>query len=297
MMTEYAHQPVLLKEVFDYLAVKEGEKYIDATIGLGGHTAEILARGGKVLGIDVDSEALEAVRERFPKEVKSCQLMLACGNFAEIEYLARERSFTQVAGILYDLGVSSLQLDKPARGFSWRFPGQPLDMRMDSGLAVRAGDLVNGLSEAELTELFTRLGEERLAKVIARKIVAQRKEKPLRTVDELAEIVVSAYPSASRFGRIHPATRVFQALRLAVNAELENLTISLPRAVRLLKPGGRILVISFHSLEDRIVKRFGERPSFEVLIKTLTKKPIEASKEEVVANHRSRSAKLRVFEL
>lgn len=294
---KFTHRPVLLKEVLEYLAVKKGEKYIDATIGLGGHTAEILARGGKVLGIDIDSEALAAVRERFPKEIQSRQLIIACGNFAEIEYLARERSFTQVAGILYDLGVSSLQLDKPERGFSWRFQGQPLDMRMNSNFAVRAGDLVNGLSEPELTELFTKLGEERLAQVVARKIVAQRKEKPIRTVDELAEIVVSAYPSASRFGRIHPATRVFQALRLAVNAELENLTISLPRAVRLLKPGGRILVISFHSLEDRIVKRFGERPSTESLIKALTKKPIGPSVEEVGANPRSRSAKLRVFEL
>lgn len=292
-MTEYTHQPVLLQEVLKYLAIKKGEKYIDATIGLAGHTGEILRQGGLVLGLDIDEEALEIVRKKLAKEIARRQLVLAKGNFAEIEYLARERGFSKVAGILYDLGVSSLQLDEPKRGFSFRFPQAPLDMRMDKKLRVTAADLVNALSEKELARLFAEYGEERAAKKIARLIVTRR---PLTTVGELAEIAISAYPPASRYGKIHPATKIFQALRIAVNTELDNLTLSLPRAVRLLHPGGRILVISFHSLEDRIVKRFGERPFFEASIKTLTKRPIEASKEEVAANPRSRSAKLRVFE-
>jgi len=295
-MAEITHTPALLKEAVDCLRVQPGAKYIDCTLGLGGHTREILRRGGQVLGLDVDAEALAIVREELAEELAAGQLTLVKTNFADLERVAQEHDFQPVAGILYDLGLSSLHLDKAERGFSWRFPGAPLDMRMDQDLAVTAADLLHGLSEEELTRLFFRLGEEKFAKRIARRIVEDRRSHPITTGDALAELVTSAYPPPDRHGRIHPATRVFQALRIAVNTELDNLRVSLPRAVRLLKPSGRLVIISFHSLEDVIAKNLGERPFPLGKVRAVIKKPLRPSEEEKAANPRARSARLRVYE-
>ncbi len=295
-MNKKLHTPALLQEVVNYLQVKEGEKYIDCTFGFGGHTKEILARGGKVLGLDIDEQVLLVGREAFSSEIAAGQLVLRKANFTQVEELAKEEGFSPVAGILYDLGVNSYQLDTPERGFSFRFKGQPLDMRMDMDLGVKAGDLINMLSENELTRLFTEYGEERYARKIAKAIVESRAIQPITTGDALAESIVSAYPPQDRHGRIHPATRVFQALRIAVNTELDSLQISLPRAVRLLKPSGRLLILAFHSLEDEIAKRLGERPTPFGEVIAVVKKPITPTDEEVSQNPRSRSARLRVYE-
>lgn len=267
------------------MKVKQGEKYIDATVGGGGHAVEILKRGGKVLGLDVDPEAIEQVK-------RILNIILVRGNFAHLQEIAQECGFDCVAGILFDLGVSSHQLLTTERGFSFTSDA-PLDMRMDPDLEVTAADLVNGLRKEELYELFYKLGEERFAWTIARAIVRARSLRSIKTCKELAGVIVGAKSNQKRFERIHPATRCFQALRIAVNDELNNLKAVLPQAVNLLKPGGRLVVISFHSLEDRIVKNFfKERADLQ----TLTKKPIRPSSAEVEINPRSRSAKMRVGE-
>ena len=219
-------------------------------------------------------------------------ITLVRGNFAHLQEIAQECGFDQVAGILFDLGVSTHQLLTQERGFSFTSDAL-LDMRMDPDLGVAAADLVNGLRKEELYELFHKLGEERFAWRIARVIVRARSLRPIRTGKELAGVIAGAKPKRKRFGRIHPATRCFQALRIAVNDELNNLKAALPQAVNLLKPGGRLVVISFHSLEDRIVKNFLKGES---ALKILTKKPIKPSEEEVEINPRSRSAKMRVGE-
>lgn len=265
------------------MKVKQGEKYIDATVGGGGHAVEILKRGGKVLGLDVDPEAIEQVK-------RILNIILVRGNFAHLQEIAQECGFDRVAGILFDLGVSSHQLLTNERGFSFTSDA-PLDMRMDPDLEVTAADLVNGLRKEELYELFYKLGEERFAWTIARAIVRARSLAPIKTCRELARIIAGV--RRQKFERIHPATRCFQALRIAVNDELNNLKAVLPQAVNLLKPGGRLVVISFHSLEDRIVKNFfKERADF----RTLIKKPVRPSDAEVEINPRSRSARMRVGE-
>jgi 16S rRNA (cytosine1402-N4)-methyltransferase len=301
-MGEY-HISVLLKEAIDYLHVRAGKRYIDGTLGGGGHTGEILAAGGKVLGLDVDKDALAYVKEKINDKrlaIKEDDFRLARGNFKDIEVLAKANGFDKVAGILLDLGVSSHQFDTAERGFSIQASG-PLDMRMDQTLAVSAKDLLNALTKDELTELFTKLGEERFAGKIAKEIVESRKKKPLETTAELESLIKRTVPRSGIFDKsgmrqIHPATKVFQALRIAVNDELNSLQDVLPKAVALLEPEGRLAVITFHSLEDRIVKH-----SFIAFEKKgqgmiLTKKPVIPSEEEVLANPRSRSAKLRVFE-
>ena len=283
------HTSVLLQEVLDYLELKRGKWYIDATLGGGGHTQAILERGCRVLGIDVDQDALNHVRQRLGSNE---DLVLARGNFREIDTLAKEHGLEKVSGILFDVGVSSYQLDTPERGFS--FQDGPLDMRMDQQLSVTAGDLVNGLTNKELQELFVRLGEERYARSIAKHIEVYRKEQLIRTTGQLVGIISQAVPHLPT--KVHPATRVFQALRIAVNDELHALSEALPKAVNLLESGGRLVVISFHSLEDRIVKRAFVTFEQEGLGKIITKKPIEATEDELGENRRSRSAKLRVFE-
>ena len=283
------HTSVLLQEVLDYLELKRGKWYIDATLGGGGHTQAILERGCRVLGIDVDQDALNHVRQRLGSNE---DLVLARGNFRDIDTLAKEHGLEKVSGILFDVGVSSYQLDTPERGFS--FQDGPLDMRMDQQLSVTAGDLVNGLTNKELQELFVRLGEERYARSIAKHIEVYRKEQLIRTTGELVGIIRQAVPHLPT--KVHPATRVFQALRIAVNDELHALSEALPKAVNLLESGGRLVVISFHSLEDRIVKRAFVTFEQEGLGKIITKKPIEATEDELGENRRSRSAKLRVFE-
>lgn len=288
-MNNLYHTSVLLQEVLNYLAVTPGKKYIDATLGGGGHTKAILERGGQVLGIDVDQESLDFVSENIPG---SSQLVTARGNFREIAAIAKEKGFVNVHGILFDIGVSSHQLDIAQRGFS--FQDGPLDMRMDQRLQVTAADLVNGLSKQELQELFVRLGEERYARSIAKHIISSRQEKLITTTGELAEIIRRSVPNLKT--TVHPATRVFQALRIAVNDELHVLREALPEAVGLLESGGRLVVISFHSLEDRIVKHAFKSFAEQDLGTVLTKKPIEAGEKERAQNRRSRSAKLRVFQ-
>lgn len=292
------HKSVLLREAIEFLRVTPGKKYIDATLGGGGHGLEILRRGGVLLGIDQDIDAIEFVKRRWKVESRNWKieeenLRLVLGNFRDLGVIAKENGFERAAGILFDLGVSSHQFDTAERGFSFSKEG-PLDMRMDSTLSVSARDLVNGLTKQELEELFVKLGEERFARKIASSIVAARSEKQIETTKELGDLIrQSVYRSDYD---VHPATRVFQALRIAINDELNSLREVLPQGVDLLEPGGRLVIISFHSLEDRIVKRaflgFEEAGRGKVV----TKKPLAPSDEEVEVNPRSRSAKMRVFE-
>ncbi len=290
------HTPVLLEEVVENLKIEKGKKYIDATLGGGGHTFEILRHGGKILGIDVDQEAIEYVEEKLKTQnskLKTGKLTLARGNFADIDTIAQKHGFEQVSGVLLDIGVSSHQIDTPSRGFSFQADG-PLDMRMDIRLGVKAADLVNALTKGELYELFSKLGEGRYARVISESIVSARAVKPIATTVELVVIIEKAIPG--RFTEIHKATKAFQALRIAVNDELHSLEDALPKAVSLLESKGRLLVITFHSLEDRIVKNSCKDFEKEGKGKIVTKKPIIPRDEEIEKNKRSRSAKLRVFE-
>lgn len=279
------HIPALLKETIEGLKVKPGGKYIDCTLGGAGHTKKIIELGGIVLGIDADIDAIENA-----KKLNLSNLTLNQGNFAHLKEIAQSQNFTQVDGILFDLGVSTHQLETENRGFSFN-TNAPLDMRMDQSLAVSARDLVNGLNEGELADLIYKLGEERFAKRIAREIVSARKEKPIETCDQLAEIILKVRRRGK--DRTHPATRTFQALRIAVNDELNSLKDALPQAIDLLKPGGRLAVLSFHSLEDRIVKNFFKENGN---LKIITDKPITPTKEETLLNPRARSAKLRLAE-
>ncbi len=294
-MSNY-HYSVLLQEVIAFLKVKKDGKYIDGTLGGGGHTFAILERGGDVLGLDVDNDALEFVEEEIKNQKIKIKdqgtLQLERGNFREIDKIARENGFERVDGILLDVGVSSHQLDIAERGFS--FQDGPLDMRMDVMLKVKASDLVNGLTNKELQELFVRYGEERYARSIAKHIVESRSKKIITTTSELIEIIKDAVPNLKT--NIHPATRVFQALRIAVNDELYNLEEALTKSISLLEENGRLVVISFHSLEDRIVKHAFKHFEEKKFGKIITKRPVTASEEEMNINRRSRSAKLRVFE-
>lgn len=295
-MSDY-HKSVLPREAIEYLQIKPGEKYIDATLGGGGHSFAILERGGRVLGIDVDQEALDfvqATRSKLEEKKKfGTDLLLAKGNFRDIGKIAREQGFEQVAGVLFDFGVSSHQIDEPERGFSFQKSGQ-LDMRMDKDLSVTAKDLVNGLHRNELLDIFTRFGEERFAHGIANEIVNVRKEQLITTTDELIQIIQRVMPA--KLDRTAATARIFQALRIIVNDELHAIEEALPEALDLLKPSGRVVAISFHSLEDRIVKRTFRSFKEKKLGIILTEQPITATKEEIVENVRSRSAKLRVFE-
>lgn len=282
------HTSVLLQEAVDALQITKNEKYIDATLGAGGHSLEILKRGGIVLGIDQDEEA----QREAAKNLEGLPITITAGNFSRIKDLAKGNDFDKVAGVLFDLGVSSHQLDTNVRGFSFLSEG-PLDMRMSKDVAVTAADLVNGLHEKELVDLFTKYGEEVFSKRIAKAIVVYRSEKPITTTAELAELIARSVPKT---GKIHPATRVFQALRIAVNDELHAIEDALPQAQELLKSKGRIVVISFHSLEDRIVKKTFEAFTKEGKGMMITNKPIVPSELEMKDNRRARSAKMRIFE-
>ncbi|WP_322493594.1 16S rRNA (cytosine(1402)-N(4))-methyltransferase RsmH [Chloroflexus sp.] len=296
MVVTFQHTPVLLAEVVAALAPRPGGRYLDATVGGGGHALAVLQAaqpGGVLLGIDADPAALAATAERLAEAGLGQQAVLRHGSFADLAALAAEAGFTAVEGILFDLGVSSYQLDTPERGFSFAADG-PLDMRLDPTQGPTAADLVNHLSERELAGIIFQYGEEHAARRIARAIVERRRSQPFQSTADLAAVVARAV--GGRHGRIHPATRAFQALRIAVNHELDRLAAALPQAVALLALGGTLAVISFHSLEDRIVKQFlraeaaGEAPRLAII----TKKPVVASAAEVAANPRARSAKLRV---
>lgn len=293
------------------LAPRAGGRYIDGTLGGAGHTALILERSqpdGRVLGIDADPAALRRAAERLPSEVASGRLILRQGNFAQMAALAGEAGFAPVDGVVLDLGLSSDQLADRERGFSFAADA-PLDMRFDPTSGQPASDVVNELDETELADLLWRYGEERRSRAIARRIVEARRRAPIERTGELAQIVASVVHG--RPGGIHPATRTFQALRIAVNDELGSLETVLPAALDMLASGGRIAVISFHSLEDRIVKHFfqaeergcicppelpacvcGRSPRLRIL----TRHPVTAGEDELARNPRARSAKLRVAE-
>ena len=289
------HVPVLLKEAIDFLAVKRGGTYLDATVGLGGHSCEIARRlgaPGHLIGFDKDPAALERAREKLTaiSDAERPQITLIHASFAEVGERIAPASLD---GMMADLGVSSLQLGDPARGFSFQAEG-PLDMRMNPMSGETAEQVVNHIDERELADVIYEFGEERRSRRIARAIVRSR---PIRTTQQLVAVVSAAARSMNRkHERIHPATRTFQALRIFVNRELDDLKALLEAAPRVLKPGGRLVVISFHSLEDRIVKdalRDGARQGWYQL---LTKKPVTAGAEEIDRNPRSRSAKMRAAE-
>ena len=301
------HVPVLAEEVREALAVQPGETLVDATFGSGGH-AELLAadlRGeGKVIAIDRDP-SVRPYFDRFRRRA-GVQGRLLRGEFSVVlEQLASNG--VRADAILFDLGVSSMQIDRPERGFSYAADA-PLDMRMDPNSDVSARELVNEAAERELTKIFRDYGEERYARQIARAIARRRRERPLERTGELVEMVKGAIPAPARFGDGHPARRVFQALRIAINDELGSLEAALPAALEMLRPGGRLAVISFHSLEDRIVKRFlrdEERgctcpPDFPVCVcghepalRALSRRPIRPSPQEIALNPRAASARLR----
>jgi 16S rRNA (cytosine1402-N4)-methyltransferase len=286
-----SHTPVLAEEAARWLRVEPGGTYIDATVGLGGHAEEIAKRltTGRLIGLDRDERALEIARERLKDYGE--RVMLVQADFSRIDEVAREMELPPVDGILADLGVSSLQLDTAERGFSFRFAG-PLDMRMGSEMAVTAAEIVNETAEGELANLLYRLGEERDSRRIARAIVRAR---PIRSTEHLATVVAGVRTSRGR-QKLHPATKTFLALRIAVNRELEELGQFLDRAPATLAPGGRWVVLSYHSLEDRMVKQQFRRLSTEGVLEVLTRKVIRPSDEEIAVNPRARSAKMRVAE-
>jgi 16S rRNA (cytosine1402-N4)-methyltransferase len=302
-----SHTPVLLDEVLRGLNPHPGQRFIDGTLGAGGHAEAILqaiAPDGQVLALDADPVALNSARERLAPYNDRVHLVNA--NFAQLATIARSYDFVPVQGILLDLGLSSMQLSAAERGFSFQSEG-PLDMRYDPSGPITAADLVNSLSQSELADLLYRFGEERRSRSIARAIVAAR---PVHSTRELADVVARAV-GGRRGARIHPATRTFQALRIAVNDELGALSSALSEATTILAPGGRLAVISFHSLEDRIVKNFFVQESKDCIcppeqltctcghratLRIITRKPIIASSDEINVNPRARSAKLRVAE-
>ncbi|MEI8345262.1 MAG: 16S rRNA (cytosine(1402)-N(4))-methyltransferase RsmH [Candidatus Omnitrophota bacterium] len=290
------HESVLLNEVLEWLKPKAGEIFVDGTIGLGGHAASLLdatSPEGILIGVDKDPYAIAQARARLSPFGK--RAMLIQDDYQNIAQCLRRLGFAQVQWVLLDLGVSSMQLDEGARGFSFRLDG-PLDMRMNPQETFSARQVVNEASAEQLESIFRKYGQERFARSIARKIVMMRERRPLETTKELEAVIFYSVPKSYRYGRIHPATRCFQALRIAVNQELESLENFLKLGVDYLSAKARIAVISFHSLEDGIVKRAFRQMQQEGLGVALTKKPIEATEFERACNPRSRSAKLRVFE-
>jgi 16S rRNA (cytosine1402-N4)-methyltransferase len=292
---KFSHIPVLLKEAIDFLAIKRGGTYIDATVGLGGHSLEIAKRlgaPGHLIGLDKDPAALDEARVRLTSSGGEGwpEVVLLHGSFAEI---GERFGAASADGLLADLGVSSLQLDTASRGFSFQAEGE-LDMRMNTQAGPTAEQVVNQTDEVTLANLIYEFGEERRSRRIARAIVRSR---PIRTTAELAAVVsAAARPMNQAERRIHPATRTFQALRIFVNHELDDLRELLKAAPRVLKPGGRIVIISFHSLEDRIVKDAFREGAKQGHYRLLTKKPVTAGEEEIERNPRARSAKMRAAE-
>ena len=301
----FSHKPVLLEETIDALNIKPDGIYVDGTAGGGGHSSEILKRlspNGRLISIDQDPDAIEAVTERF-KDYKNS--IICKGNFSDVVSIVNGLGIESIDGIMLDIGVSSRQLDTPERGFSFHYDA-PLDMRMSQS-GASAYDLVNQLSYEQLVKIISRYGEERFAKQITRAIIREREKQPIATTLQLAEIIKAAVPAAKR-REGHPARQTFQALRIAVNGELDRLEEGLQGGFELLKPGGRMAVITFHSLEDRIVKKAmakwctgctcpkdfpvcvcGNKPKAELALR----KPAEASEKELSENPRARSARLR----
>ncbi|GMR04770.1 MAG: 16S rRNA (cytosine(1402)-N(4))-methyltransferase RsmH [Thermodesulfobacteriota bacterium] len=308
---EFTHRPVMVREVIRFLNCRSHGIYVDGTVGGGGHALEILkatSPGGVLVGLDRDEEALAAAEKTLKPYGK--RVFLVRENFGALKEVLTDLGFAQVDGILLDLGVSSHQLEEPGRGFSFRFDGR-LDMRMDTTQELTARDLVNNLEAKDLAAILWKYGEERFSMRIARSIVEARKKKPVETTAELAEIAAAAVPKKFHPRRIHPATKTFQALRIAVNDELGNLERGLKGGMEVLSPGGRFVVISYHSLEDRLVKDAfrraaagcvcppripmcvcGKTPSARIV----TKKAVPPGAAEIEENPRARSAKLRAVE-
>lgn len=278
------HVPVLQKEVLQYLDPKPNENFIDCTVGHGGHAlavAERILPKGKVLGIDWSPEMIQSIK-------KAPNLILVCDSYANLEKIIKESKINKIHGILFDLGFSSWHLEGSGRGFSF-LKKEPLDMRYSAENQLTAEKIVNYWSKFDLETILKNYGEEKFSREIAEQIVEQRKRKPIETTNQLVEVIKGGVPKAYLYGRIHFATRTFQALRIAVNNELDSIEKALPQALKALEPGGRLVVISFHSLEDRIAKNFFKQEQ----LKILTKKPVTANNKEIKINPRSRSAKLR----
>lgn len=300
----FEHIPVLLKEAVDYLNVEKGKKYIDATLGGGGYTFEILKKGGIVLGIDSDIDSVDYVKDKFsisqPRRHTSNfqfpngkNLVLVHGNFSDVENIAHLNNFDKVSGIVFDLGLSSYQIENSGRGFSFR-RDEPLDMRMNVSVdKLTAAEILNTWSKEELYQLFSKMGEERFAFNISDNIISARKIKPIEKTSELVGIIEG---SVRKKPGIHPATKVFQALRIAVNDEIRNLKAGLKEGFKILDEKGRIVVVSFHSLEDRIVKNYFNLLEDTGKGKVITKKPVLSGNDELKRNIRARSAKLRCIE-
>lgn len=309
---EFTHKSVLLKECMENLNIKPDGIYVDGTLGGGGHAWQIASRlteGGRLIGIDQDADAIEAASKRLD-EFKE-RVSIVRSNYCEIQNLLKQLGIEKADGILLDLGVSSYQLDAPERGFTYRREDAPLDMRMDQRQTTTAKEIVNEYSEYELYRMIRDYGEDKFAKNIAKHIVAERQKKPIETTGELSEIIKHAIPMKVRAVGGHPAKQTFQAIRIELNKELEVLKNSLDTMIDLLNPGGRLCIITFHSLEDRIVKasfKSNENPcicppDFPVCVcnkkskgRNITRKPILPSKKEQEENPRSKSSKLRVFE-
>ena len=307
---DYGHKPVLLEESLRALDIRPGGTYVDGTLGRAGHSLEILRRleGGRLIGIDQDQSAIDAARERLADFLD--RVTLVHGNFRDLGDILRDLGVRGVDGMLFDLGVSSPQLDEPERGFSYMHDA-PLDMRMDSTAGLDAAEVVNAWSYEELRRILYEYGEERFAPQIARAIVRRREERAIETTGELVEVIRSAMPAAALREKQHPAKRSFQAIRIAVNGELDALPPMLDAAAEALLPGGRLAVITFHSLEDRIVKqRLRELatgctcpPEFPVCVcgkkpklRLVNRKPVVSGPAELAENPRARSAKLRAAE-
>lgn len=318
-MEGFHHDPVLLAEVIRYLDPQPGESYVDATLGGGGYSKAILDRvgpDGKVLAIDLDLDAIENFKllisnSQTKSQTKNPKIQIAHGNFRDIDKIVRHHQFEDIAGVVADLGLSSYQLDQSGRGISFQ-KDEPLDMRFDqSSQTEDAKFIVNNYTEGQLTAIFQDYGEERFARSIARKIVGIRNKTPIKHTNELFEAIQIALPPSVRHKAADSARRIFQSLRIAVNHELDSLQDFLPKAFDLVRPGGRLVVVTFHSLEDRIVKHYFQGltrgcvcpPDFPQCIcgknpqgKLLVKKPVTAGEEELARNSRSKPAKLRAIQ-
>ncbi len=291
------HTPVLVEEVLSYLEVKPHGRYLDVTFGGGGHTRAILEaqKNSHVVALDWDKETIEAYGPALTEHYGN-RIELIWSNFAQLYQVMKKKKLKPFDGILADFGTSRMQIfDKPGMSFQ---RDTPLDMRMSGGhYPITAAHVINSASEEKLFQIFAQLGEERYARRIAHAIVERRKQKEFSTTLDLAGVVAKAVPSKGKIQRIHPATRVFQALRIYVNHELENINAFLVAAMKALKPGGRLVCISFHSLEDRIVKQFFKEQEDAGVAQVLTKRVVVPTEQEVIANPASRSAKLRALEL
>lgn len=306
------HIPVLLQESLEYLKASKGGNFIDGTFGKGGHTQKILEANiqNQVLGIDLDQNSLDNFTKNITQGSLSQRSKLVRGNYRNIKKIAEENNFSQVSGILLDLGFSSPQMDNPARGFSFQADG-PLDMRYDINQTLTAEKIINSYAPKDLERVFTDFGEEKFSRRIATLIVEQRKKAKINSTLALFELIKSALPKPVAYRAGDSARRIFQALRIEVNKELENLKVFLPDALAILEKGGRLVIISFHSLEDRIVKEFFVKEAASCVcpkdfptcicqkkpsIRILTRKPIEAREKELAINSRSKPAKLRAAE-